>query len=61
MRILGDICSELKRAVRTFFRAMGTVLEDIGAVLLVFPKAIAELPEDICCMMKVISLVTKYA
>lgn len=60
MKILGDICKELKRAIRNFFRAMGTVLEDIGAILLVFPKAIAELPSDICCMLKVMGLVTKY-
>lgn len=59
MKILGDICEELKRAIRNFFRAMGTVLEDIGAIMLVFPKTIAELPGDVCCMLKVTSLVTK--
>lgn len=59
MRILGGICTKLKEAVRKFFSAMGTVLEDIGAILLVFPKALAELPEDLNCLLKVATLVTK--
>lgn len=59
MKILGDICKELKGAVNVFFAALYVVLEDIGTTIMVLPRAVAELPSDIACLLNTSTLSTK--
>ncbi len=59
MEKMGKLCARLKTAIGKFFGALYDVLKDIGNLLLVVPKTIADLSEDVACLVKVGTLALK--